>query len=314
MSLLEASHLRKCYDGHPAVVDVSFSVAAGEIFGLLGPNGAGKSTTMLMVAGLLRPDAGTVLLDGMTPARGKAFRMSLGMVPQELAVYPELSARENLSFFAGLYRLGGGVRRTRVAEVLALTGLEPNADALVGTFSGGMKRRLNLGIALLHRPRLLILDEPTVGVDPQSRSHLLERVRALSGEGRAVIYASHYMEEVQAICDRVAIVDHGRVIACDTLATLLGRVPGELELVVAGAERRIADCLAGVARVEPTGDGAARVVVGSTGQNGSVDLTGPLARVLDALRACDAQLRSVEMRESNLERLFLELTGHRLRD
>ncbi len=195
MSLLEVSHLRKTFGRLVAVEDVSFSVCAGEIFGLLGPNGAGKSTTMNMVVGLLAPDSGSIRLDGQElEPTNRSLRESLGVVPQDLAIYPELTARENLHFFGRLYGIKGQDLKRRIGEALERAGLASRADDRAENFSGGMKRRLNFGVALLHRPRLLILDEPTVGVDPQSRAHLLDCVRALSCEGVAAVYASHYME------------------------------------------------------------------------------------------------------------------------
>lgn len=226
MSLLEARHLRKSYGPTLAVDDVSLTVSPGEVIGLLGPNGAGKTTTMMMLAGLLRPDAGSVRIEGGSfDTDARKLRRGLGVVPQELAVYPELSAEENLTFFGRLYDVPARRLAERVDRVLDLTGLTDSRRAAVRTFSGGMKRRLNVGIALVHEPKCLILDEPTVGVDPQSRAHLLEQVRRLAHDSIGVIYASHYMEEVQAVCDRIVILDHGRVIAHDTLDGLLQRVP-----------------------------------------------------------------------------------------
>jgi ABC-2 type transport system ATP-binding protein len=226
MRLLEVSHLRKTFNGNVvAVDDLSFHVDDGEVFGLVGPNGAGKTTTMTMLAGLLKPDSGSIRIQGRPFDPGRyEHRAILGMAPQNLAIYPDLSAIENLRFFGGLYGLGGTRLQQRVRAVLELTGLTERADSLVKTFSGGMKRRLNFGVALLHQPRLVILDEPTVGVDPQSRSHLLDAVQRLSHDGVGVLYASHYMEEVEAICSRVGILDSGRLLECGTLPELLSNV------------------------------------------------------------------------------------------
>jgi len=244
MSFLEISRLRKSFGTLVAVDDVSFCVEAHEIFGLLGPNGAGKSTTMMMLAGLVEPDSGGIRLDGRDLAPGDRFaRRPMGVVPQELAIYPKLTARENLRFYGRLYGLRGSKLKKRIADILQLIGLTERANGETETFSGGMKRRLNFGVALLHEPRLLILDEPTVGVDPQSRAHLLRCVRELSAEGVAVIYCSHYMEEVQELCDRVAIIDHGKVLTCDRIDHLLGRVDFEVRLHVTGTT---ADKLAAV--------------------------------------------------------------------
>ncbi|MEM1062665.1 MAG: ABC transporter ATP-binding protein, partial [Planctomycetota bacterium] len=198
MPLLEVRNLRKRFGRTVAVEDVSFAVEPGEVFGLLGPNGAGKSTSMMITCGLLKADAGEVLVAGrkLTP-RSRTLKRELGLAPQELAIYPELTARENLRFFGKLYDMGRRSLADRVGEILDRIGLTARADDPAGTFSGGMKRRLNFGIALLHRPAVVILDEPTVGVDPQSRAHLLEAVRDVASEGVAVVYVSHYMEEVE---------------------------------------------------------------------------------------------------------------------
>ena len=199
MILLQVENLRKSYGSHVAVQDVSFSLDQGEVFGLLGPNGAGKSTTMMMLAGLLLPDSGTIRLGSegtVYDARNPEHRRQLGVVPQDLAIYPELNAVENLRFFGGIYGMSGATLQRRIDEVLSRVGLTGDAHRASHEYSGGMKRRLNFGVALLHSPKLLILDEPTVGVDPQSRSHMMDTVRNVSAEGVAVIYASHYMEEV----------------------------------------------------------------------------------------------------------------------
>jgi ABC-2 type transport system ATP-binding protein len=222
-TLLEVSHLCKSFGGTVAVDDLSFQVEAGEIFGLVGPNGAGKSTTMMILAGIRRADSGTVSIAGRSAGQGdRAVQMMLGVVPQDLAIYSDLTARENLNFFGQIYDVGGAELEWRIERVLGQVGLESHADQFVRTFSGGMKRRLNLGVALIHEPQLLILDEPTVGIDPQSRSHILDCVRQLADDGVGVIYASHYMEEVEAICRRVAIIDQGKLLALGTLDELIG--------------------------------------------------------------------------------------------
>ncbi|MFT7620986.1 MAG: ABC-2 type transport system ATP-binding protein [Myxococcota bacterium] len=205
-----------------AVDGLSLQVEAGAMLGLLGPNGAGKSTTIACMAGLLTPHSGRVTVDG-TPVEGNAnaVKRKLGIVPQHLALYDDLNVRQNLEIVAGLYGLGGGERRSAVARALALSQLEGRAKVIVGTLSGGMKRRLNLAASLLHSPPILICDEPTTGVDPQSRNHIFDTIRALHQEGLTVIYTTHYMEEVEVLCDQVAIVDHGRVIAHDQLENLV---------------------------------------------------------------------------------------------
>lgn len=316
MSRLDVVELRKSFGDRCVVGGVSFSVDAGEVFGLLGPNGAGKSTTMLMIAGLLSADSGEIRFDEQSAKPlTKDSRSLLGIAPQELAIYPDFSARENLEFFGKLYGLRGVELRTRCDEVLEQIGLTQNADSYSGQFSGGMKRRLNFGIALIHRPTLLILDEPTVGVDPQSRSYLLECVRQEAARGTAVIYASHYMEEVSVLCHRVAILDHGTMLAMGRLDDLLGQMQQELTLRVRhlsdAARERLRDF------VEPSGGGItdeARLFLKSNnGQSNDVLLV-ELRRVLDILAAENGELVSVETHQSNLERLFLELTGRSLRD
>src|SRR5438445_6014059 len=213
-TFLEVQDLHKRYGRTVALDGITFQVAEGEMFGLLGPNGAGKTTLLSILSCLLGASAGEARLLGH-PLRSAArdLRREIGIVPQELALYSELTARENLRFFGQLYGLKGALLRQRIDDVLAAVGLEDRADMRVDTFSGGMKRRLNLGAALVHEPRLLLLDEPTSGVDPQSRNHIFEEVRRINAAGVTVLYTSHYMEEVQSLCTRVGIIDHGRLIA-----------------------------------------------------------------------------------------------------
>jgi ABC-2 type transport system ATP-binding protein len=309
MSLLEAIHLRKSYGQHLAVADVSFALEAGEVLGLLGPNGAGKSTTMMMIAGLLPPDGGQVLLDGeLFDTRLPVLRRELGVVPQDLAIYPELNAWENLRFFGRLYGLRGQDLEDRCRTLLEQIGLVDAAKRRAGEYSGGMKRRLNFAIALLHRPRVLILDEPTVGVDPQSRSHLLDCVRQVAAAGVGVIYASHYMEEVQSLCRRVAIIDHGQMLAFDSIENLLSGLSADLHLSVSGG--KLNGQLADLARVETGTDGRPTVVIpGDQPNRGEI-----LQTVLSRLQAAGISVDKIETQQSNLERLFLQLTGRKLRD
>ncbi|MFN0055409.1 MAG: ABC transporter ATP-binding protein [Planctomycetales bacterium] len=309
------SHLFKSYDRRPVVQDLSFSVEAGEVFGLLGPNGAGKSTTMMMVAGLRRPDSGSVTIAGQTLARGgDQVKRLMGVVPQELALYPDLTARENLQFFGSIYGVPRSDLEPRIEQVLELIGLTTHAHGFVETFSGGMKRRLNFGAALLHQPRLVILDEPTVGVDPQSRAHLLDCVRRLATEGVAVIYASHYMEEVEAICQRVAIVEGGRMLACGGLEELLDRSRSDLYLRVQSPASFWQGKLDDLARVEPLSDAQSQLVVHRGRQESPATINARLVRLLQALEGAGVEILAIETKEHNLERLFLELTGKTLRD
>ena len=224
--MLAIQHLRKTFGALTAVDDVSLTVERGQLVGLLGPNGAGKTTTVSMIAGLIVPDRGDVLIDGARLAGDTDPKKArIGFVPQELALYDELSARANLQFFGAMYSLTGGALAQAMASALALVGLADRERDLVKTFSGGMKRRLNLAAGLLHDPDVLLLDEPTVGVDPQSRNAIFDNLETLKRRGKALLYTTHYMEEVERLADRIIVMDHGRVIANDTLAGLHAQVP-----------------------------------------------------------------------------------------
>jgi ABC-2 type transport system ATP-binding protein len=231
--MLKVAGLRKSFGNLLAVNDVSFAVAPGQLVALLGPNGAGKSTTVGLIAGLLEPDQGDVFI-GEKRLRGDRdpAKRRLGLVPQDIALYDELSARENLRFFGGLFDLRGSALDTAMDTVLALVGLADRARDKVKNFSGGMKRRLNLAAGLLHDPDLLLLDEPTVGVDPQSRNAIFDNLAELKARGKALLYTTHYMEEAERLADRIVVIDHGRVVADDTLAGLRGlatpKEPGEV--------------------------------------------------------------------------------------
>ena len=312
---LEVSHLRKSYGDLLAIDDLSFHVNSGEIFGLIGPNGAGKSTCMMIIIGVLKADAGTISFAGQHfDPRDPQMRRQLGIVPQELAIYPELTAAQNLRFFGGLYGLRGPRLKERVDYVLELTGLTKNADHTLSTFSGGMARRLNFGIALLHEPKFVVLDEPTVGIDPQSRSSLLESVRQLSRHGVGVVYASHYMEEVEAICDRVAIIDHGRLLKQGTLDELLDRTRTELCIKVATLPPEIVARLNKLAEVRTDPDGSMRIVILEKLQNQTQVRPVHLRATLDLLEDAQIPLLGIETIETSLETLFLRLTGRKLRD
>jgi ABC-2 type transport system ATP-binding protein len=294
-----------------AVDGVSFRIAAGETYGLLGPNGAGKTTTISMIAGLIPADAGTVTVAGepMGPDR-IAVKRHIGLVPQDLAIYPELSARENLTFFGRLQGLAGKALARRTAEVLDLVGLADRAKDPTKEFSGGMKRRLNIGVGLLHQPSLLILDEPTVGVDPQSRNAILESVEALSVEGMAVLYTTHYMEEAERLCDRIAIVDSGRVQAEGTREELI-RLTGGLDhvrLTGTGPAAAAAAALEALPAVE-------RVDVDRRTLTLTVhDAPTAVAGIVTGATTAGMALSDVEITRPDLESVFLQLTGKALRD
>ncbi|WP_438481864.1 ABC transporter ATP-binding protein [Oleiharenicola lentus] len=229
--MLELTHLTKRYGAFTAVADISLEVRAGEFLGLLGPNGAGKTTTMSLIAGLRDPDAGSVKLNGkIVSAREADTRRELGLVPQHIALYPNLSAEQNLTIFGELYGLRGADLRTRINEALAAVQLSERRRDAVKNFSGGMQRRLNLVAALMHRPKLLLCDEPTVGVDPQSRNAIFDHLEKLNREGLTVIYSTHYMEEAARLCSRIGIIDHGKILALGALDELLTLLPFEEEI------------------------------------------------------------------------------------
>ncbi len=309
--VLECRDLHKRFGTTVAVEGVSLQVSAGETYGLLGPNGAGKTTTISMICGLLEADAGEVVVAGQRlTTRSVEAKAAIGYVPQELAIYPDLTARENLRFFAQLYGMAPGRSRVRVAEVLDVIGLADRADDQARTYSGGMQRRLNIGIGLLHRPRLLILDEPTVGVDPQSRNAILESVEHLSSEGMAVLYTTHYMEEAERLCDRIGIVDLGQVKAEGTRAELVALVGQHDRVVIeaSGGLERAADAMASLPGV-----------VAASAADGSLALIVDDARTLlpELLRAATdagAAVRGVDVDQPDLEAVFLHLTGRALRD
>jgi ABC-2 type transport system ATP-binding protein len=310
--VLRCEGLRRSFGDVRAVDGVSFAIAPGETYGLLGPNGAGKTTCISMVAGVLEADAGTIILDGepMTP-RALAAKSRIGYVPQDVAVYPDLTGRENLAFFATLLHLGRREAKARVAEVLEVVGLTDRARDRVDTYSGGMKRRLNIAVGLIHQPRLLILDEPTVGVDPQSRNAILTSIEELSTTGMAVLYTTHYMEEAERLCDRVGIMDLGHLIAEGTpreLTAGLGEAQ-HIELTVEGEPARAVEALRDldvVTQVDATGDGAVEVLVR--------DAAAALPEVMSRTASTGTTVRAVTVHEPDLEAVFLHLTGKRLRD
>jgi ABC-2 type transport system ATP-binding protein len=309
MPLLEAINLHKRYGETVALEQVSLSVDEGEMFGLLGPNGAGKTTLLSILSCLIPASGGEARILGRTVSlNDRELRRNIGIVPQELAVYDELTARENLAFFGGLYGISGETLRQRCDSVLDSVALTDRANARVETFSGGMKRRLNLGVSLMHQPRLLMLDEPTTGVDPQSRNRIFEEVRRINTAGTTIIYTSHYMEEVQSLCRRIGIIDHGRLIACDTLPGLLRQFEGLIELRVRPCTPEFRDQLAGLAGVRVEQRDTETLVLQTP------DVKGTLPRVIGLLTEQKAELVGLELEEPNLERVFLHMTGRALRD
>jgi ABC-2 type transport system ATP-binding protein len=307
--LLAIDSVTKSYGPHQALRGVSLDVEDGELFGLLGPNGAGKTTLLSILSCLIDPSSGTATLLGRPlNTRDREIRRLIGLVPQELAIYNELTARENLLFFGELYGVKAPTLGTVVEQTLSAIGLVDRANDRVATFSGGMKRRLNFGAALIHGPRLLLLDEPTTGVDPQSRNHIFEEVRRLNRAGVTIIYTSHYMEEVQALCTRVGIIDHGRLIACDTLAGLLHHLPGLIRIRLAQPVPGFRERLAAIPAVKVSEhDGFALDLQ-------AADIKPVLLQLLALMTELHVDLTSLEIQEPNLERVFLHLTGRALRD
>ena len=281
-----------------AVDGVSLQIASGETFGLLGPNGAGKSTTLQLIMGILTPDRGSVTFSGNRDPRELAARRQLGFAPQQLSLYEELSGRENLKFFSRIYGLKGNRQQQQIDWALELTGLRNRAQDPVKTYSGGMKRRLNLALAVVHDPSLILLDEPTVGIDPQSRYHLFDNIEQLQAEGRTIVYTTHYMDEAQRLCDRIAIIDRGRILALDTVDALVTQYGGRSEVRV-----ELADVAVDTESLPGT----------LTGHMLQWKSDTPLVE-LAALAAAAVSVRSIEITRPNLETVFLNLTGHKLRD
>jgi ABC-2 type transport system ATP-binding protein len=317
-TILEARNLVKRYGDLTAVDNVNLAIKKGEIFGLLGPNGAGKTTIISMINGLLKPDSGIITVDGLDlQTEPNAVKAKLGLVPQELALYPTLSARDNLSFFGSIYGLGGKQLRERVEAMLAMVELTERAKEPVQTYSGGMKRRVNIAAGLLHQPDVLFLDEPTVGVDPQSRNAIFEAVEALNRAGMTVIYTTHYMEEAQRLCHRVAIIDEGQIIALDTPHTLIKSLGGGI--LVLGLEDPETGLANGQVQAAVDRINELLTVKSITRDDGQFKIEThrfqeALMSILDITNQFDVRITDMEKWEPNLESVFLHLTGKKLRE
>lgn len=311
--ILEVKDIHKNYGDFAAVKGVTFDIQEGEIFSLLGPNGAGKTTTISMLSTLYAPTAGDAVIAGHSVTRDPmAVRNAIGVVPQDIALYEDLTAHENLVFWGQMYGLGGKTLRARVDEVLEQIGLADKAKNRVKTYSGGMKRRVNIGVGLLHKPRLLFMDEPTVGIDPQSRRAILDTVKDLNQKGMTVLYTTHYMEESQELSDRVGIIDHGELIALGTQKELTRQV-GETETLILHLGENddpeaLVKSLEGVKEI---------IKAQSTDHEVSViarEAEEALAPVVAKANERGVKIHSIDIREPNLEAVFLHLTGRALRD
>ncbi len=308
---IRVENLHKDFGEVYAVQGIEFKVQRGEIFSLLGPNGAGKSTTISMISGLLKPDEGEILVSGFDVEKeSMQTKAAIGVVPQDIALYEDLSAQENLTFWGKMYGLRGDPLKKRVDEILEIIGLGERQKGRVGKFSGGMKRRLNIGIALLHKPEVVIMDEPTVGIDPQSRRNILDSVMELNQQGMTVFYTTHYMEEAQELSDHIAIMDHGKIIASGTHNELVKIIGGldRIELTINTESAKVIEAWKTISGVQQV-----------TADNGHLTLLANdsnivLPEIFEAAAKADSRITSVEIQEPNLEAVFLHLTGRALRD
>ena len=311
MNAIEVKNLKKSFGDFQAVLDASFKADSGEVLSLLGPNGAGKSTTISMLSGLLAPTGGDASIMGHSVTKEpEAAKTSLGVVPQDIALYPDLSARENLVFWGKMYGLRGAALKSRVDEVLEIIGLADRQKDHIGKFSGGMKRRVNIGAALLHKPAVIIMDEPTVGIDPQSRRHILDNVKELNQQGMTVLYTTHYMEEAAELSNHIAIMDKGKVIAYGTHDELIKMVGEQTRIDITlntEAEKILPvwQKTEGVSKIDSL-DGKVTALVDDSNR--------VLPRLFDAAAKADVRITSVDIQEPNLETVFLHLTGRALRD
>ena len=310
--MLTVTNVKKNFQSKEVVKGISFEIKKGESFGLLGPNGAGKSTLISMICGLIPPREGEIRVVGKLVGKHlREIKQLIGMVPQDIALYPTMSAIDNLMFWGKMYGLSGKKAKVRAKEVLEIVGLTGRAKDRIETFSGGMKRRINIGAALMHEPQLLIMDEPTVGIDPQSRNHILETVKKLNEQGMTVIYTSHYMEEVEYLCRQIAIIDEGKLIAIGTKKDLADRLAGGsvLKLAVDSADASFLEqlkALHGIDKVITQPDDEIHLHMQSE--------TELLSAIIGLASQSNVKIHNMQLEESNLETLFLQLTGRTLRE
>lgn len=311
MPLLEVRNLSKSYKDINAVDGISFEVNKGEVFGLLGPNGAGKSTTISMISTLIKPNGGDILYEGEDIIKKpKKIQQKLGIVPQEIALYPTLTGYDNLKFWGHVYGLRGKELKNRVDEVAEIVGLKDRLKDRIEKYSGGMKRRINIGVALLHKPEFLIMDEPTVGIDPQSRNHILDTVLKLNKEGMTIIYTSHYMEEVEYLCTRVSIMDKGKIIASGTQDELIGIIKGhkKIKLKFDDITDQLINKLKEIDYITKVKVTKGEIIL--TTENGKEIFKDIISKVSETER----NILSIDINKPNLESVFLHLTGRALRD
>jgi ABC-2 type transport system ATP-binding protein len=313
MTILELKNITKRYDDNLVVDNINFSIKEGETFGLLGPNGAGKSTTISMLCGLVKPDQGDVIIDGHSIIKNPTLaKKNLGVVPQDIALYGSLSAIDNLKFWGTLYGLSGSLLKSRIDEALEITGLKDRAKDKIKNYSGGMKRRINIAAAFMHHPKLLIMDEPTVGIDPQSRNHILEFTKSLNEKyGTTVIYTSHYMEEVETLCNRLIILDEGKIIAGGTQDEIKRMISNEenIDINLTQYTNEIGLKLKALKTVSGINykDGLLTVIMKASDKSNIQD-------IIDILIHNDAKIQNLNIKVPNLETVFLSLTGKNLRD
>ncbi|MDR7869852.1 MAG: ABC transporter ATP-binding protein [Tissierellaceae bacterium] len=311
MSVLEINNISKNFKDLKAVDNLNFSIEEGEIFGLLGPNGAGKSTTISMISTLLKPDSGDILYKEMSILESpEVLEQELGLVPQDIALYPTLSGYDNLKFWGHVYGIRGKDLKNRIQEISELIGLSDRLKDKVEKYSGGMKRRLNIGVALIHKPKLLIMDEPTVGIDPQSRNHILNTVKMLNKEGMTIIYTSHYMEEVEELCDRICIMDKGKLLAQGTKDELIKLVNGreKIDVVFSKFDSELTKKIQELSYVD-------EIIV----KDNTLSIISELAEnlmgdLIQIIKDTDKRILSIDVKKPTLETVFLHLTGRALRD
>ena len=313
MNILEIKNLQKKFGNKVVVSDISFSIEKGEVFGLLGPNGAGKSTTISMISGLIKQTQGTILINGIdTLKKRRETQKLIGLVPQDIALYPTLSAEENLKFWGKMQGVKTKDIKERVNEVLRIVDLEDRRKERIETYSGGMKRRINIAAAMMHNPEIIIMDEPTVGIDPQSRNHILQMVKELNASGTTIIYTSHYMEEVEFLCNKIGIIDEGKIIAIEDKEQLKKSVQGDdrIEIEVSKINDKIVDQIELVdyiTKIEYQNELNKIIFYSSNASDALLD-------VLKIISQSEIKIIQTKIEEPNLETIFLSLTGKELRD